>query len=64
MTSRTHFSYNFAFVACRVKYQFGIGDDDRTFETTAGYFVEPNLDVRGKIEGFLATSIPDFWSAT
>lgn len=58
------FSFNFAVVALRVLYQFGIGDDARVFETTAGYVVRPKIREDGSLEGFAYEIAPDFWKAT
>lgn len=53
-----------AIVALRIRYRFGIGDDNREFQCTAGYSVLPVLGDHGALVEFHFAPVAGFWNTT
>tara|TARA_R110002110_G_scaffold12021_6_gene57262 strand:- start:98 stop:904 length:807 start_codon:yes stop_codon:yes gene_type:complete len=63
-TSAQNYRAKAAIIACRIRYKFGIGGDDRVFECTAGYSVVPKFEDHGALGGFYIDPIAGFWNTT
>lgn len=63
-TSAQNYRANAAIIACRIRYKFGIGEDDRVFECTAGYSIVPQFEDHGVLREFYTDPIAGLWNTT